>query len=64
VEIKVDWNVIDFAISAGLSYVHPPTGFGIDARYNLGLANLNKEGSVNSTNSVAQIGVFYLLGHK
>ncbi|HRG34155.1 MAG: PorT family protein [Saprospiraceae bacterium] len=64
VDVKDDLNVIDFAISAGLSYVHPPSGFGVDARYNLGLVNLNKEGSVTSTNSVAQIGVFYLLAHK
>ncbi|MFZ1516953.1 MAG: porin family protein [Saprospiraceae bacterium] len=64
IDVKDDLAVIDFAISAGVSYVHPPTGFGVDARYNVGLTNINDEGNVNSTNRVIQVGVFYLLGHK
>jgi hypothetical protein len=60
---KSDLQPIDFGVSIGASYVFPPTGFGIDARYNLGLSNINKNGSVNSTNRGLQLGWFYIFGH-
>jgi hypothetical protein len=56
-------NPIDLALSFGASYVFPATGWGIDARYNLGLSNINKNGTVNSTNRGFQLGIFYILGH-
>jgi hypothetical protein len=62
-DIKDNYKPIDFGISVGASYVFPPTGFGIDARYNLGLSNINKNSSVNSTNRGVQLGVFYIFGH-
>ena len=63
IDVKNDMNPIDFALSFGGSYVIPATGFGIDARYNLGLNNINKNGTVNSTNRGLQLGIFYIFGH-
>ena len=56
-------NPIDFGVGIGVSYVVPSTGFGIDARYNLGLSNINKDDVVKSTNRGLQLGVFYIFGH-
>jgi hypothetical protein len=54
---------IDLALSIGAGYVHPPTGLGIDVRYNLGLSNINDNGDVKSTNRGMQLGLFYIFGH-
>ena len=59
---KDDFNPIDFGVSIGASYVVPSTGFGIDARYNLGLSNINKSNAVKSTNRGLQLGLFYIFG--
>jgi len=61
--IKGDFNPVDFGLSIGASYIFPPTGFGIDARYNLGLTNINQGSSVYSTNRGLQLGVFYIFGY-
>lgn len=63
-DVKNNLKKVDFAVGAGLGYVDPKTGFGVDARYNLGLSNINNNSSVKSTNRGAQIGVFYLFDHK
>jgi hypothetical protein len=60
---KDDLNPIDIGASIGVSYVVPSTGFGIDARYNLGLSNINKSNTVKSTNRGLQLGLFYIFGH-
>ena len=60
---KDDLNSIEFGVSFGVSYVVPSTGFGIDARYNLGLSNINKDSDLNSTNRGLQFGIFYIFGH-
>jgi len=60
---KDDLDPIDFGVGIGVSYVVPSTGFGIDARYNLGLSNINKDDVVKSTNRGLQLGVFYIFGH-
>ncbi len=62
-DIKDDINPIDFGLSIGASYIFPPTGFGIDARYNLGLTNINQSNSVYSTNRGLQLGIFYIFGY-
>ena len=64
VDLKDDVKPVDFALSAGIGYVHPPSGFGIDARYNLGLSDINENAAFKSTNRGAQLGVFYLINHK
>ena len=63
-DIKSNLKGVDFALGAGVGYVHPPSGFGVDARYNLGLSNINDNSSVKSTNRGFQLGVFYLFKHK
>jgi hypothetical protein len=59
-----NYNSVDVGASFGMSYVHPPSGFGFDARYNVGISNINERGSVSSNNRGAQLGVFYLFKHK
>ncbi len=63
-DVKDNLKTVDFGIGAGLGYVDPKTGLGIDARYNLGLSNINDNSSVKSTNRGAQIGLFYLFNHR
>jgi len=62
-DVKSDLKPIDFALSIGASYIFPPTGFGIDARYNLGLSNINENSDVNSTNRGFQLGLFYIFAY-
>ena len=63
-EVKNNFSSVDVGATAGVSYVHPPSGFGFDARYNAGLNNINKNSSVDSNNRGFQLGVFYLFKHK
>lgn len=60
---KDDLNSIDLGIGLGVSYVVPSTGFGLDARYNYGLSNINKSDAVKYYNRGVQLGVFYIFGH-
>ncbi|MEJ8844769.1 porin family protein [Lacibacter sp. H375] len=64
-DIKPNLKPIDFALGLGLGYIHVPSGFGVDARYNLGLTNINDEDitAVKSNNRGFQIGVFYQFKH-
>ena len=55
-----DFKSIDVSWTAGLGYLSK-TGFGIDARYNFGLSDINDYGSNKLTNNVFQVGIFYLL---
>jgi len=57
-----DFKSIDFAWSAGLGYL-TYSGFGIDARYNFGLSNINEVGTNNLKNNVFQVGLFYMLNN-
>lgn len=63
-DIKDDFKSIDLGLSVGASYVHPPTGFGIDARYNHGFSDISENSSFKSTNQGIQVGLFYLFGHR
>jgi hypothetical protein len=60
IDNKDDLKPLDLAVSLGLSYVHPSTGLGIDARYNLGVNNINEGNSSKSTNRGFQLGLFYI----
>ncbi len=62
-DVKDNYKGTDFGLAAGIGYVHPPSGFGVDARYVFGLTGVNKTGSPDLTNRGAQIGVFYLIHH-
>ncbi len=63
-DFKNDLNTVDFGLATGASYLIPHTGFGFDARFNLGLTDINKEGNIKSTNRGFQLGVFYLFNKK
>ena len=63
VDIKDNYKPLDLGVSFGAGYIHPSTGIGIDARYNLGLNNINKTGDVASANRGFQLSLFYIFGH-
>ena len=56
-DIKDEYKKIDFSWVFGASYVSN-SGLGIDARYNLGLSNIN-DGADKIKNRVFQVGLFY-----
>ena len=58
---KEDFKTTDVSLGVGLGY-KGLSGFGIDARYNLGLTNINNAGSANIKNNVLQIGLQLQLG--
>jgi hypothetical protein len=60
-DIKDQLKSTDFAFALGLGY-KMKSGFGIGARYNMGLSDVG-DGS-NAKNSVIGLGVFYTLGGK
>lgn len=55
-----DFKNTDVAWTVGLGYL-TQSGFGVDGRYNIGLSNINKNGSTTLKNNVLQLGVFYML---
>lgn len=63
VDIKNNLKPLDLGVSFGASYIHPSTGVGIDARYNLGLSNINENSDLKSTNRGLQVSLFYIFGH-
>ena len=58
-----DFKTVDFSVPLGISYLSV-SGFGADARYNIGVTNTFKNNSTKIRNSVFQFGVFYLLDHE
>jgi hypothetical protein len=59
--IKDDVSKTNFSWGLGLGYI-TKSGFGVDARFNLGLSNLYKDGvypGQEAKSRVGQIGVFY-----
>jgi hypothetical protein len=64
VEIDVDDQIqsIDFSWVFGGSYLFP-NGFGVDARYNLGISNISDISGFEAKNRVFQFGVFYQFMH-
>ncbi|MBW6491976.1 MAG: PorT family protein [Lentimicrobium sp.] len=63
IDNKENLKPLDLALSIGAGYIFPPSGLGIDLRYNLGLNNINDVGEVKSTNRGLQLGLFYIFGH-
>lgn len=63
VDLKEDFKSIDVGLSFGASYIHVPSSFGIDARYNLGLNDISESSAVSSNSRGLQIGIFYLFNH-
>ena len=62
-DIKDRYSNIDLGLGFGVSYIHVPSSFGIDARYNLGLNNITENTPVQSHTRGLQVGVFYLFNH-
>lgn len=62
-DVKDAFKTVDLGLGFGAGYV-TTSGFGIDARYNLGLSDITESDAVKSTNRGFQLGVFYLLKHK
>ncbi len=56
--IKSDYKTLDVSWAFGLGYI-TPSGFGVDARYNLGLSNIRENTAEKYMNRVFQAGVFY-----
>lgn len=57
-DIKGNYKPVDFGWVIGAGYIFP-SGFGVDARYNLGISNINDVSATNVNNRVFQAGVFY-----
>ena len=56
------FKTTDFSWSFGTSYL-TRSGLGVDARYNLGLSNIDKSESRELKNRVWQLGLFYQFRH-
>lgn len=63
-DTKSNFKIADIGITAGVSYVKPSIGLGIDIRYNHSLSNINSNNSIHSYNRGVQLGLFYIFGHK
>jgi hypothetical protein len=61
-DIKDNFKGADFSWAFGFGYLSS-VGLGVDARYNLGIANINDVSSTNVNNRVFQLGLFYQFGH-
>lgn len=60
-DIKSAYKTTDFAWAFGAGYI-TKLGIGINARYNLGLGNINDASSAKVHNSVFQAGLLFQLG--
>lgn len=58
---KNDFKSTDVSLGVGLGY-KGPSGFGLGARYNFGLTNINNSGTANIKNNVLQVGLMLQLG--
>ena len=63
IDVKDNYKGIDFGIGLGGGYINTNSGFGIDARYNVGLSDITEGNSVKSMNRGFQLGVFYQFKH-
>ncbi len=57
-DVNYAYKTMDVAWVFGAGYL-TPSGFGIDARYNLGLSNINDISATKINNRVFSIGIFY-----
>lgn len=61
-DVKSTFKTFDLSWAFGLGYL-THSGFGIDARYNLGLTDINNSGGGSIKNRVFAAGVFYQFRH-
>ena len=62
-DVKDNLNGVDFSVGLGASYISA-SGFGLDARYNHGLTNINENEDNDLFNRGFQLGVFYQFQHR
>ncbi len=62
-DVKDQFNKMDFSWVFGASYL-TSLGLGIDARYNLGLSNINESDAYKVKNRVFSVGLFYQFAGK
>ena len=60
-DVKDHVKSTDISGVLGIGYL-TSLNLGIDARYNLGFTNINKDGDGTVKNNVIQLGVFYIFG--
>ena len=58
IDVQNSYKSGDFSWALGGSYVSPSSGWGVDARYNIGLTNINM-GPTIVNNRVFQLGAIY-----
>lgn len=58
-----DFKTVDFSWSAGVGYL-TYSGWGVDARYNFGISNINDGGSNVLRNNVFQVGLLYMINSR
>jgi hypothetical protein len=63
-DLNAKYKSTEIGLTAGVSYVKPSTGFGVDIRYNQGITNINSTSGINSFNGGLQLGLFYLFQHR
>lgn len=64
VDVKDQLKGTDLGIGLGVGYIHVPSGFGVDARYNLGMTNISEDDNNKSMNRGFQLGVFFQFQHR
>lgn len=57
-DVKDDLSTFDLSWALGAGYLFS-SGFGVDARFNLGISNVNEVDNPEVKNRVFQVGVFY-----
>jgi hypothetical protein len=62
-DIKDNFKPVDYSWVFGLGYI-THSGFGVDARYNLGLNNINDISATKINNRVFAAGVFYQFNNR
>jgi len=60
-DVKDGFKSTDVSWAFGAGFTIPEVNLGINARYNLGLTNIIKEGG-SSKNTVFQVGLYYMFG--
>ena len=58
-DVKNDYKGVDVGLGLGLNYL-TYSGFGVGARYNLGLSNIREQGTNDYMNRGAQVSLFYM----
>lgn len=58
VDIKDNMKGAAFSIPVGLGFLSK-SGLGVDARYNFGISNINKNDNPDTKSNVFQVGLFY-----